>query len=314
MTSTSLFESISILEIFAFLIPFIVAVIIDIKSHKPGEEITMKNAAMWSGIWVVCAAIFGAFIYFERGGEAASLYASGYILEKALAIDNLFAFYLIFKSFGLTQPNTQHHQHPILYWGILGAIIFRVFFLGMGAIIVNFSPFVLIAFSAIILWTVYKMWKSGESDEEVDYTKHWSVNMVKRFTKVNPDISTGKFFVNGATPLFLCLVCIEICDLVFAFDSMPVIIAVVRDPFLMITSSLWAAAGLRSLYFLLVAAQNKFWALDKAVMLLLVFVACKLIGNGLGYHLSNVISLSVVSTILTGGVLVSLFMKEPKEA
>lgn len=305
------FAGISLLEILAFLIPFVAAVFIDIKSHKPGQEITMKNAALWSLVWFLCATAFGAFIFMERGSEAASLYASGYILEKALAIDNLFAFYLIFKSFGLTLDHTQHFQHKILYWGILGAIFFRVIFLGAGAFIVNFSPFVLIAFALVVLWTVWKMWKSDDGDEEVDYTAHWSVNIVKRFSKVNPDISTGKFFSHGTTPLFLCLICIEVCDVIFAFDSMPVIIAVVRDPFLMITSSLWAAAGLRSLYFLLVAAQNKFWALDKAVMVLLVFVAFKLIGNGVGFHLANSISLTIVATILTFGVGVSLLVKEP---
>lgn len=273
----------------------------------------MKNAAFWSCIWVFCAGLFGAFVYFNRGVEAASLYASGYVLEKALAIDNLFAFYLIFKSFGLTTEANQHFQHKILYWGILGAIVFRVFFLGAGAFIVNFSPYVLIAFALVVLWTVWKMWDADGDGEEVDYANHWSVNLVKRFSKTNPDISSGKFFSHGVTPLFLCLVCIEVCDVIFAFDSMPVIIAVVRDPFLMITSSLWAAAGLRSLYFLLIAAQNKLWALDKAIMLLLVFVAGKLIGNGFGYHLSNVISLSVVSAILIGGTLYSLFVKEPEE-
>lgn len=299
------------LECLAFLIPFVAAVLIDIKSHKPGQEITMKNAALWSLVWFLCAVGFGGFIFMERGPDAAGLYASGYILEKALAIDNLFAFYLIFKSFGLTLDSTQHYQHKILYWGILGAILFRVLFLGAGAFIVNFSPFVLIAFALIVLWTVWKMWKSDDGDEEVDYTAHWSVNLVKRFSKVNPSIESGKFFSHGVTPLFLCLICIEVCDVIFAFDSMPVIIAVVRDPFLMITSSLWAAAGLRSLYFLLVAAQNKFWALDKAVMVLLVFVAFKLIGNGVGFHLENWISLTIVGTILSFGVGVSLLVKEP---
>jgi tellurite resistance protein TerC len=305
------FANISMLECLAFLIPFVAAVLIDIKSHKPGQEITMKNAALWSLVWFLCAVGFGGFIFMERGSDAAGLYASGYILEKALAIDNLFAFYLIFKSFGLTLDSTQHYQHKILYWGILGAILFRVLFLGAGAFIVNFSPFVLIAFALIVLWTVWKMWKSDDGDEEVDYTAHWSVNLVKRFSKVNPSIESGKFFSHGVTPLFLCLICIEVCDVIFAFDSMPVIIAVVRDPFLMITSSLWAAAGLRSLYFLLVAAQNKFWALDKAVMVLLVFVAFKLIGNGVGFHLENWISLTIVGTILSFGVGVSLLVKEP---
>lgn len=306
------FTGISSLEILAFLIPFLIAVFVDIRAHKSGKEITMKDAAFWSVIWVICAGLFGTFIYFERGPEAAGFFATGYALEKALAIDNLFAFFLIFKSFGLTSHENQHFQHKILYWGILGAILFRVFFLGLGSIILSLSSAVLVVFALIILWTVWQMWKSGEDDEEVDYTAHWSVNLVKRFSKVNPSITSGKFFSHGVTPLFLCLICIEVCDVVFAFDSMPVIIAVVRDPFLMITSSLWAAAGLRSLYFLLVAAQNKFWALDKAVMILLVFVAGKLIGGAFHYHLPNSISLTIVGIILTFGVGVSLLVKEPQ--
>lgn len=305
------FSRITLLEIFAFLIPFVIAVAIDLGSHKKGEVITMRNAAMWSLVWVACSAAFAGFIWWARGAEMASLFTTGYVLEKALAVDNLFAFYLIFKSFGLTQTTNQHFQHKILYWGILGAILFRVLFLGAGAFIVNVSPYVLVAFALVVLWTVWKMWQSADEDEEVDYTKHWSVLLVRKVAKVNPSIDTGKFFTHGVTPLFLCLICIEVCDVIFAFDSMPVIIAVVVDPYLMITASLWAAAGLRSLYFLLVAAQNLFWALDKAVMILLVFVSFKLIGSAFGYHLPNVISLSIVAFILTAGVIYSFAFKDP---
>lgn len=197
---------------------------------------------------------------------------------------------------------------------MLGAIIFRIIFLGAGAFIVNLSPYVLILFALIVLWTVYKMWTSGDDDEETDYTNHWSVRLVKKFAKVNPSIDSGHFFAKGVTPLFLCLVCIEVCDVIFAFDSMPVIVAVVRDPYLMITSSLWAAAGLRSLYFILIAAQNKFWALEKAVLLLLVFVSCKLIGSAFSFHLPNMISLAIVGTILTTGIVWSLVFPRPEEA
>ena len=305
------FGRITLIEIFAFLIPFVIAVAIDLGSHKKGEVITMRNAALWSLVWVACSAAFAGFIWWARGAEMASLFATGYVLEKALAVDNLFAFYLIFKSFGLTQTTTQHFQHKILYWGILGAILFRVLFLGAGAFIVNVSPYVLVAFALVVLWTVWKMWQSADEDEEVDYTKHWSVVLVRKVAKVNPSIDTGKFFTHGVTPLFLCLICIEVCDVIFAFDSMPVIIAVVADPYLMITASLWAAAGLRSLYFLLAAAQNRFWALDKAVMILLVFVSFKLIGSAFGYHIPNVISLTIVAFILTAGIIYSFKFKDP---
>lgn len=310
--SLNAFQSITALEILVFLIPFVAAVVIDITSHKKNAPITMRDAVFWSLVWVACSAGFAGFIWWSRGAEAASLFTTGYVLEKALAVDNLFAFYLIFKSFGLTQLHTQHHQHRILYWGILGAIFFRILFLGAGALIVNFSPYVLIAFALVVLWTVVKMWRSGDDSEEVDYTNHWSVRMVKKFTKTNPSIADGRFFSHGVTPLFLCLICIEVCDVIFAFDSMPVIVAVVRDPYLMITSSLWAAAGLRSLYFLLIAAQNLFWALDKAVMVLLLLVSGKLIGSAFGYHLPNVVSLSLIAFILVSGILYSIFVKNPE--
>lgn len=300
------FANITLQQLGVFLIPFLIAIWIDLRSHKKEKPITIKDASIWSLIWVLCALAFGAYIYWDQGSEFASLYVTGYVLEKALAVDNLFAFFLIFKSFGLTTVQNQPLQHRILYWGILGAIIFRVFFLGLGAFIVNLSPFVLIAFALVVLWTVYKMWTGGDEDEEPDYTNHWSVGVVKKFAKVNPSIESHRFFSHGVTPLFLCLVCIEVCDVIFAFDSMPVIVAVVKDPYLMITSSLWAAAGLRSLYFLLIAAQNIFWALEKAVMLLLVFVAGKLIGSGLGYHLPNAISLTIVALILGTGIVWSL--------
>ncbi len=328
--SLTAFQAISTLDVLAFLIPFVIAVSIDLLTHKAGQKITMGNALKWSMVWVTCAAIFSTYIWWSydnnprierfgdmirtlKGQEAVSLYFTGYVLEKALALDNLFAFYLIFKSFGLTLDANQHYQHRILYWGILGAIIFRVFFLGIGAFIANASPYVLIAFALIVLWTVWKMWKSSDDDEEVDYTNHWSVLMVRKVANTNPSIESGKFFSKGVTPLFLCLICIEVCDVVFAFDSMPVIVAVVRDPYLMITSSLWAAAGLRSLYFLLIAAQSKLWALDKAIMILLIFVAFKLIGSAFHVHLPPVWSVSVIGLILAIGVAWSLLVKPPAE-
>jgi len=309
------FANITLQQLGVFLIPFLIAIWIDLRSHKKEKPITIKDASIWSLIWVICALVFASYVYWNQGAEAASLYVTGYVLEKALAVDNLFAFFLIFKSFGLTSIQNQPLQHRILYWGILGAILFRIAFLGLGAFIVNLSPYVLVAFAAVVLWTVWKMWKkmrkskmrkSEDDDEEEDYTNHWSVKMVKRFTKVNPSIESHRFFSQGVTPLFLCLACIEVCDVVFAFDSMPVIVAVVKDPYLMITSSLWAAAGLRSLYFLLVAAQNKFWALEHAVMVLLVFVACKLIGSAFHFHLPNSFSLAIVALILSSGIFWSL--------
>jgi tellurite resistance protein TerC len=313
------FANITLQQLGAFLIPFLLAIWVDLRSHKKEKTITIKDASVWSLIWVICALTFGAYIYWDQGSEPASLYLTGYVLEKALAVDNLFAFFLIFKSFGLTVQQNQPLQHRILYWGIIGAILLRVLFLGAGAFIANIGSPILIVFAGFVLWTVWKMWKSGDEGEVVDYTNHRSVNIVKKFTKVNPSIESHRFFNDGVTPLFLCLVCIEVCDVIFAFDSMPVIVAVVKDPYLMITSSLWAAAGLRSLYFLLIAAQNKFWALEKAVMVLLIFVSIKLIGSGLedithiGFHIPNLVSLGIVAAILGTGIIWSLIYPQIEE-
>jgi tellurite resistance protein TerC len=309
--SLAAFSKITPLQISAFIVPFLIAIYVDLKAHKAGHVVTIRDATLWSFIWIVCAMAFGCFVYWNQGRGAASGYLTGYVMEKALAIDNLFAFFLIFKSFGLATARYQPFQHMILYWGILGAILFRVFFLGLGALIVGLSNYVLIGFAVVVLWTVYKMWRNEDHPQEVDYANHWSVLLVKRFTKVNPSIESRRLFSKGATPLFLCLVCIEVCDIVFAFDSMPVIVAVVKDPYLMITSSLWAAAGLRSLYFLLIAAQNKFWALEKAVMILLVFVSAKLVGNAFNFHLRNEYSLIIVGAILGAGIVWSLARPKP---
>ncbi len=155
------------------------------------------------------------------------------------------------------------------------------------------------------------MWDNGGVEDEIDYTKHWSANLTKRLFKVNPSIDSGRFFFNGATPLFVCALVIELADVAFSFDSVPVIVSVVKgDPYIAITASLWAAAGLRSLYFLLVAAQNKLWALEKAIMGLLVFVAAKLFAGAFGFHIQNWISLTVVATLILGGVAYSLIFKE----
>ncbi len=168
------FQGISLIQLGAFLIPFLIAILVDLRSHKKGQVITMGDAAKWFAIWVVCAVLFGGFIYWNRGGESASLNLTGYVLEKSLAVNNLFAFYLIFKSFGLTLEQNQPLQHRILYWGIIGAILLRVLFLGAGAFIVNIGSPVLIVFAGFILYTVWKMWKSGD-DDEVDYKHHRQV-------------------------------------------------------------------------------------------------------------------------------------------
>ena len=325
---------------------FTVALTKDIRSHDvlhhmcPDER--LKDAFKWTGIWVAISVLFGLFTWAVMGAQSASLYATGYLLEKSLALDNLFAFMAIFSSFGLMSKEKEELQYKILHWGILGAIVFRAIFLGTGSFFAslpttNFfglSPIdinvVFIIFALIILYTVKEMWGDafGDEDEEedVDYTKHWSVNFVKKFYPVEPSVDSGKFFVikpregsiHGtvmwATPLFLCLICIEVCDILFAFDSMPVIVAVVQDPNIMITSSLMACAGLRALYFALIALKDKYCHLDKAVIALLLFVVLKLLMSSVGIHVDNVIGLIVIGFTVTAGIVASLVWPDHAES
>lgn len=309
------FEKITLFEISSFLIPFVIAIFVDIFAHRKHKPITFKNAIIWSIVWVVCALLYSLVIWSERGSDAAASYVAAYFCEKALAVDNLFCFFLIFKSFGLLSEKNQYLQRVVLSWGIFGSIFFRVILLGFGAFIVNASHYVLLGFGLIVLWTVWGMWKASEAEiEEVDYSKHWSAKLVGKFFKVNPSIESGKFFHNGATPLFVCVAVVEFIDILFSFDSLPAVLAITSDYLIVITACLWAVAGLRSLYFLLVAAQDKLWALEKAIMVLLVFIGGKLIAGGLGFHIPSLLSLTIVLLTLASGVAVSLLVKEPTKA
>jgi tellurite resistance protein TerC len=281
---------------------------LELRAHKNDTVIPFNDAHKWFWIWVAASMGFAGYVWMSLGAESASLFVTGYLLEKSLALDNLFAFLPIMASFGLLVAERSGLQHRILYWGIIGAIIFRVIFLFAGAFIVNVADWMLVIFALFIFYTAYTMLGGDDEEEDIDYSKHWSVRWASKVFKVTPSIESGKFFDAGkATPLFLCLICIEVCDIMFSFDSMPVIIAVVRDPFLMITSSLLAVCGLRSMYFMIIALKDKFHLLDKAIIGLLVFIGFKLIGAGTGYyHIPNMVSLSIVGMAIVGGIVASV--------
>lgn len=317
----------------------------DIRSHGDPKHEGLGNAAMWSAFWMlIFAPSFGLVTYYMMGYEASMLYAAGVLLEKSLAVDNLFAIMAIFASFGLLHKSKKHIMHRILLWGIIGAVIFRALFLGFGAGLVQIPPMefseftvlgltvpefsvniIFLIFAIAILWTVKLMWSEAfgdddDEEEEVDYSKHWSVKIASKVTggRIDHQADCTSFFTkkNGlryATVAFLCLVCIEVCDIIFAFDSMPVIVAVVKDPNIMLTATLVACAGLRSMYFLLMEARNIFGHLDKAIVLLLVFISFKLVAVAFGYHLPIAISVGVIVAMLTLGILASLIWREKEE-
>lgn len=301
-------------------IPFIIIVFgalwIDLYAHKKDEPVSLKNAIAWSIIWVLVSIGFAGYIYQNHGAEKASLFLSGYLLEKSLSVDNLFVFMAIFASFTVKDE----YQHRILYFGILGALVLRFVFVAAGTSLLLFGEWVMLLFGALVLWSAWQMYNSGGDDgEEIeDYTDHWSVRIAKKFFRVHPHRVGHSFFTTQnsqlhVTPLFLCLVAVEISDVMFAFDSVPAVIAITQEPFLVYTSNIFAILGLRSMFFLLAAAKRYLCHLEKAVIGILVFIGAKMIASFFGFHISPNISLVVVLIGLTIGVVASIVFPEPEE-
>jgi tellurite resistance protein TerC len=251
---------------------------------------------------------------------------TGYLLEQSLSVDNLFVFIAIFSSFAIRDSV----QHRILYYGILGAIVLRFAFIGLGTTLLVagqmhqlLHTIVYAAFGLLVLFSAFQMFRAVEhGDGEIeDYTDHWSVRLTRRLLPVYPLLEGAAFFTQKegrwkATPLFLCLVTVEASDLAFAFDSVPAVIAVTREPFLVYTSNIFAILGLRSMYFLLNAARRYLCHLEKAVVAILVFIGVKLLVDafqrqlgallGRSVEISASHSLIIVLVMLGAGVLASL--------
>lgn len=307
---------------------------IDLFMHRSDKAITLKNAIFWSLFWVVIAMVFAVFLYLHHGSEVASLFITGYVLEKVLSVDNLFLMMAIFSWFSV--PN--HYRHRILYWGVIGAIVFRGIFVAIGTGLLSLGPYVELIFAFVVAWSAVMMLKQRDDDEIEDYSQHLAYRLVKRFFPIWPKISGNAFLLTQkevdlelskpenqnikvgrvtkaayyATPLMLCVAIIELSDVMFAFDSVPAIIAVSREPLIVYSAMMFAILGLRTLYFVLEALKQYLVYLEKAVIVLLFFVAGKLALNATdhlwhhGYTISTNISLWVILAVLAIGVLASV--------
>ena len=296
-----------------------VALIIDIRTHRENKPIDTKEAALWSAIWISLGLAFGIYVGFQHGHQDSLLYITAYLLEKSLSVDNLFVMMAVFTAFSIKNA----YQHRILYYGILGAIIFRMIFIAAGVSFMEvFGKYALGIFGLIILWSAWKMWKASCKDNEeiTDYSHHWSVKLTGKIFPVHHFLDGHNFFTKQnsrtmVTPLFLCLVTIEAADIMFAFDSIPAVLGVVGtppNPFIVYTSNIFAILGLRSLYFLLAAAKNYLSHLEIAVIIILLFVGAKMILGLFDIHIHYLISLCVVIGLLALGVIVSLVKPEQK--
>ena len=302
-----------------------IAFSIDFFAHKHDEKISLKQAVIWSIFWVGISVLFGIYLYVMRGSEMASLYFAGYALEKSLSIDNLFVMMAIFSWFSVPEI----YRHRVLYFGIIGAVIFRLIFVAIGT--------TLFAYSAVMM-----MRKNDDEEVIEDYSNHIAYKAVYHFFPVLPRLLGHSFFVKCseiseqissseranldtqisklkatwiATPLFLCLCVIELSDVMFAFDSVPAVIAVSKDPIIVYSAMIFAILGLRTLYFVLEALKSFLVHLETAVIVLLFFIAAKLALNASahifhhGFEISAQTSLFVILGILGTGIIASLFKK-----
>lgn len=312
---------------------------LDLLAHRKRTTISVRDAAHWSCFWIGLALAFYVYLWLRFDKSWADMFLAGYVLEESLSIDNLMVFMAIFANFGITGIL----QHRILYYGILGALIFRAIFVGAGTALFAIGPWVGFIFAAIVAWTAWKMMTAGGGDGPIrDYSDHWSVKMMQRVMPVFPRLHLDKFFLTRrlveelrrldpsakvvknapfyATPAFLCLMAIETSDVMFAFDSVPAVIAVTQEPLLVYASCIFAVLGLRSLYFVLAALAQYLVYLEKAVIALLWFIAAKLAMQASNHmfdwpdlHIGPSTSLMIVLGTLAIGVLASLVFPPKKE-
>ena len=276
-----------------------------ITEHRQ-SKITFKSSITWSCIWIVTALLFDLFIYlFLEQGHIRSLdFLTGFIVEKSLSIDNLFIFLMIFRVMAVP-PESQPH---VLKWGILSAIVFRIIFILAGIGLINVFHPVIYLFGFILLWGSYKM-AFGE-DKELEYEKNPLIKIAVKYLNFKPGFYGKYFFIKKegkvfATTMFLTFLLIESSDIIFAVDSIPAVIAITRDIFIIISSNIFAILGLRALYFVLAEMVEMFVYLKYGVALILLFVGIKMLASEY-YPIPNVISLIIILTLLTGSILLSL--------
>ena len=285
--------------------------------NRTAHVVTMKEAGRWTAIVVTCAAIFNAIIFSTRGSQAGFEFMTGYLIELALSVDNIFVFILIFSYFRVPPK----YQHRVLFWGIFGALVMRGVMIGAGALLIERFHWIMYVFGAFLVFTGIRM--ALQDDTHIEPSANPVLRLVRRLVPVSPEYEGQKFFTRvliggktkrAVTPLFIVLVMVETTDLIFAVDSIPAIFAITRDPFIVYTSNVFAILGLRSMYFLLAGIIDKFHFLKLGLSAVLVFVGTKMLITYFDIHLHIGISLGAVAAILVTSVVASLvFPKEVEE-
>ena len=279
--------------------------------HRKSHEVSVKEALTWTGVWVMLAFLFNVFVYYHLGEKRAFEFLTGYVIEKSLSVDNIFVMVMIFSYFNVPRQ----YQHKVLFWGILGALIMRVIFILSGVELIHRFHWLIYIFGAFLIVTGIKI-IFGE-DSKLDLEKNPLVKVARRVFRITPNFETDSFFVKRnnrlwATPLFLVVLVIEATDLVFAVDSIPAILAITDDAFIVYTSNVFAILGLRSLYFALSGIEKYFVYLKYGLSVILVFVGAKMCLSDV-YKIPVEISLAFIVLTLSVAVLASLALKSNEE-
>lgn len=272
--------------------------------HKKAHEVSIKEAVIWSAVWIFLAMVFNIIVYFNFGELKAFEFLTGYLIEKSLSVDNIFIFVLVFGYFQI--PNK--YQHKVLFWGIIGALVMRIIFIIAGVSLIQQFHWTIYIFGAFLVFTGIKM--ITQKDKKIEPEKNPVIKLARRFFSVTDNLREDKFFIkqNGkkyVTPLFLVLILIEVTDLIFAVDSIPAILAITQDRFIVYTSNVFAILGLRSLYFALAHIVHRFIYLSYGLAVILIFVGIKMMLVDF-LKIPVFISLIIIAVILASSILLSL--------
>ncbi len=277
--------------------------------HDKEHEETVKEALIWTGVWIVLALLFGVGIYYYMGSDTALDYYTGYLIEKSLSVDNIFVFLLVFSYFNVPAK----YQHKVLFWGIFGALVMRFIFIFTGVALIERFHWIIYVFGAFLIFTGIKL--AFEKDKEIHPERNPVLKLVRKFFPTTKGYHGSNFFIRRggkliATPMFIVLIVIETTDLIFAIDSIPAILAITRDEFIVYSSNAFAILGLRALYFAVSGIMRLFHYLHYGLSSILVFVGIKMLIEEF-YHIPTPYALGFIALALTISIIASII--NPKE-
>ena len=277
--------------------------------NKKDHKVPVKEAIKWSSVWISLALLFNLFVFYEFGKTKALEFLTGYVIEYSLSVDNIFVFIIIFTYFSVPD----RFQHKVLFWGIIGALVMRGIFIFAGVALINKFHWIILIFGAFLVVTGIKMLFQKKTQVHPD--KNPVVRFFRKFLPVSEETHSSKFFIRQnhrifATPLFLIIIVIESTDLLFAVDSIPAVLAVSHDKFIVYTSNIFAILGLRSLYFAVAGIMGYFRYIKVGIAFILTFVGLKMLASFFNFEIPIIISLAIIVSILLISIIASILIKK----